>query len=109
MDFITQIKCPDCPNQIVHRYQCTCDDVWGYCRKQDHTFFFCPHCAEEKKVSWEDEIRPKPELIRAKGVVTREMEEREKAALAKMFKEWENPEDPDPMPQLAPTTPLPTT
>ena len=53
-DFHTEIECPadGCDGQLVHRYECTCGNYWGYCDQNDEcVYFFCPKCNEKRGVS----------------------------------------------------------
>jgi hypothetical protein len=63
-DIPTTIRCPNdsCGNFVMHRYNCQCDDYWGYCKKTSPQcdFFFCLVCQEESKVSYADEERVEP-------------------------------------------------
>lgn len=51
----TEIPCPTCGSKVVHRYDCTCDTYWKYCKNDKCVTFFCERCDEEQKVSWDDE------------------------------------------------------
>lgn len=70
IDFDTNITCPVCEALVKHRYECDCNRMGGYCKKQSHNFFYCIECEEEAKVTWEDEPQ--------KGVVFLTREERKR-------------------------------
>lgn len=57
-DVCTRIRCPDCNENVSHRYDCQCQNMWDYCDHSgagDCDYFFCNGCGQEKKVSWADE------------------------------------------------------
>ena len=57
-DVYTRIRCPDCDENVSHRYDCHCKNMWDYCDHSgagDCDYFFCNGCGQEKKVSWTDE------------------------------------------------------
>ena len=33
-----------CGKYLVHRYDCHCDDYWGYCSDVKCNYFFCVKC-----------------------------------------------------------------
>ena len=65
VDLKTEIPCPTCNENVVHRYNCQCEDYWGYCKNQDGCrFFFCLNCDEEQKVEWNDNPQEKARQAR---------------------------------------------
>ena len=103
LDYLVPIECPICSEMVVHRYQCQCQNKWGYCTNTKCVYFWCSNCQEEAKVNWSNMpavetlmTREQREMIeRISGVeIDPEEEEKERVALQKIFDEWDdNPEN----------------
>lgn len=58
-DYFVQLPCPECNNNVVHRYECNCLDKFNYCTENEkHVFFFCTTCNKRANVTWEDYKQP---------------------------------------------------
>ncbi len=96
IDYNVPIPCPNCGEDVVHRYDCTCGNQWGYCRSEDHVFFWCTTCELEAKVNWDDMPKSEPlmgreEREKLSGVeLDPEDIEREREGLQRIFDTWDD-------------------
>jgi Fe2+ or Zn2+ uptake regulation protein len=93
MDFIVNIPCPECKNNVIHRYECTCGTKW-YCKDSSHTFFWCTHCKKIPDVSFDDmphdtlKSREEREMEMKRAGIPLEDETKEVHELEKIFSKW---------------------